>query len=72
MDKDKIQLSPLVRLTMTFNAEMGLDMVGVFGRETYEKYLVMHQRSEAKQEQMIRAMFVIDAFLFLLTSGQSW
>lgn len=72
MGKDKIRLSPLVRLTMSFQAEMGLDKVGVFGRETYEKYLEMHQRSEAKQEQMIRAVFVIDAFLFLLTSGQSW
>jgi hypothetical protein len=32
----------------------------------------MHQRTESKQEQMIRAVFVIDALLFLMISGKTW
>ena len=72
MHNDKIRLSPLVRLRMTFDAEMNLDKVNAFGRETYEKYLEIHQISEDKLARMIRALFVIDALLFLLISGKSW
>ncbi len=72
MCNDPIKLSPLNRLSMTFDAELSLDKAGIFGLETYEKFLEMQGISEAKLERIIKSTLFTDALLFLVLNGHSW
>lgn len=69
---NKIKLSPLVRLSESFFNEMKLDDRGVFNSETYEKYLERQQAAEEKSIRIGRSQVRYNAFLFLVTFGQSW
>lgn len=70
MSDEKLKISPAVRLNMTFQAEMNLDQQGIFGKETYERYLDRLKDSEARLQQLIRSLFVTDAVMLLMISGQ--
>lgn len=72
MVQKSTKLSPLVRLTLSFDKELNLDRNGVFGRETYEKYIERHQEVLVKQDQLIRSLVMLNAILFLILSGQNW
>jgi len=51
---------------------MSLDKNGIFGVETYEKYLEMHQLSEKKMENLVKSLFLYDIFLFMIINSQNW
>lgn len=72
MERKIVRLSPIVRLRQTFNIELNLDKGSVLGLETYEKYLEMQRSIDQRQDQLIRGLFIMDAALFLIMSGQNW
>lgn len=72
MVQKRTNLSPLVRLTLSFDKELNLDKNGVFGRETYEKYIERHREVLAKQDQLLRSWITLNAALFLVLNGQNW
>lgn len=72
MEFDTFRISPIVRLNMTFDAEMSLDQRGVFNKETYEAYLERLQHSEARLHQMIRSLMTTNIVMFLILGGQNF
>ena len=66
------RLSPLLRLTLSFDKELNLDKRGVFGRETYEKYIERHKEVLEKQNSLIKSWVTLNAVLFLILNGQDW
>lgn len=72
MPKNIVRTNPLARFADTFTFEMELDTAGVFGRETYENYIVRHADADRRSEALLRSLFYMDAILFLLLTGQEW
>jgi len=73
MERRKIRLTPLTRLTFSFNAELNLDANGVFNSHTtYENYIERYLEVDRKQNQLIRSLYTTNAILFLILSGQDW
>ncbi|RCK51653.1 hypothetical protein TH25_08135 [Thalassospira profundimaris] len=72
MKPNEIRLSPIVRFRMTFENELNLDKKGVFGQETYEKYIERHREASQKLEHFIRILCFQNALLFLVLNGQNW
>ena len=72
MKPNEIRLSPIVRITMTFNKELNIDKNGVFGQETYENYIERYREALQKQDQLIRVLCTQNALLFLILNGQNW
>lgn len=72
LEDNEIRLSPMSRMTMTFDTELNLDKNGVFGRETYDGYIKRYGEALQKQDQLIRSLCIQAALLFLILNGQSW
>lgn len=71
MQKKKVRISPIFRLRRSFDMELNIDKGRILGPETYEKYLEMQRSVEQKQDHLIRSLFLLDAALFLIISGQN-
>lgn len=69
---EKILLSPVTRLSLTFDNEISLDNKGIFTLETYQEYISMMERIEVRRDLLIKNMLIIDAILYLLLNGQHW
>lgn len=69
---DRINLSPLTRLTMTFDRELDLDSAGALGDEAYAGYKEQHQNSIAKRDSMAKSLVLVNTVLFLLINGKGW
>jgi len=57
-DDNKLMLSPLTRLMMTFDNELRLDGGRVFDAEFYARLLGMLGLIEKRRDQMLRTMLV--------------
>lgn len=69
---EKIDLSPLTRLTMTFDRELDLDSGGALGDEAYAGYKEQHQISITKRDSMAKSLVLVNTVLFLLINGKGW
>lgn len=69
-DKD-ISLTPITRLSMTFDHEMEIDKGGFFDEERYKKYLIMLELAEKKRDGIFKTLFVFDALVAVVLSGKN-
>jgi len=70
--RKKIRLSPLSRLTMSFDRELDLDKNSAFNKEFYEKCIERQLSVEFKQNQLLRSLLLVNAVIFLVLNGQDW
>ena len=70
--RNTIRLSPLSRLTMSFDQELNLDNNKVLGLDTYEKYLDRYKDAEAKRDKLLAGLAKQLSILFLVLFGQDW
>lgn len=69
---DRIDLSPLTRLTMTFDRELDLDSSGALGDAAYTDYKEQHQLSITKRDSTAKTLVLVNTVLFLLINGKGW
>lgn len=69
---NRIELSPLTRLTMTFDHELDLDSTGELGDAAYAGYKEQHQLSIVKRDSMAKTLVFVNTVLFLLINGKGW
>ena len=71
VEKMEVKLTPINRLSMSFDLEMGLDKHGLFNSETYNKFVEMYHISEMRRDRILRSVLILDALAFLILSGGS-
>lgn len=67
--KTGIKLSPINRLTNSFDLEMNLDKVGLFNIDTYDSFIKMYHNSEVRRDKIVRSVLIFDALAFLVLNG---
>lgn len=72
MKRKLVRLSPMGRLTRSFDRELNLDINQAFDREFYEKYIERNQEVEGKLNQLLRSLVLINTVLFVSISGHDW
>lgn len=69
---EQIKLTPLTRLTMTFDRELSLDSEGLLRGPVFEGFLEHHKVAVQRRDQMIKALIIANSVLFLLLNGHGW
>jgi hypothetical protein len=70
MAKNEISLTPITRLSMTFDHELELDKAKLFDEERYKKYLAMLELAEKKRDGTFKSLFLLDALVAVVLSGK--
>lgn len=70
--RKKVRLGPLVRLSLSFDRELSLDVNQAFNKEFYDKYIERYLESEGKLNQAIRSLMMVNTIMFLVLNGQDW
>ncbi|MEM7241329.1 MAG: hypothetical protein AAF429_04000 [Pseudomonadota bacterium] len=65
-------LTPMSRLTMTFNEELNLDQNKVFNKEYYDNLIARFLEVQASQNALVKNLGLINTILFLILHGQEW
>ncbi|MBL9075846.1 hypothetical protein [Tabrizicola sp.] len=69
---DKIKLTPLTRLTMTFDRELSLDSQGLLRGPVFDGLLENHRVSVQRRDHMLKALVIANSVRFLLLNGHGW
>lgn len=69
---EEIKLTPLTRLTMTFERELALDKGGLLRGTTMEGLMQNHSVAVQRRDQMIKSVAISNGVLFLLLNGHGW
>jgi len=69
---ENIKLTPLTRLTMTFDHELKLDSEGLLRGEVFEGLVENLKIAVHRRDQMLKALVISNSVLFLLLNGHGW
>lgn len=69
---EKIQLSPITRLMMTFDRELSLDTEGLLRGQSLEGFQGNHKIAVQRRDQILKALAIANSVLFLLLNGHGW
>lgn len=65
------KLTPITRLSMSFDRELELDKGAQFTEKLYEKYLVTMKQSEQQRDGSLKFVFIVDAVIAVLLTGKN-
>lgn len=65
-----LRMSPIMRVSMTFDSEMDLDSFGIFNKDRFASFVRMQALSEQKRDGFMGRFVILDLVLLLFVFGK--
>jgi hypothetical protein len=64
-----LKLTPITRLSMSFDHELDLDKANLFNEKVYENYISILKLSDKQRDDGLKFVFMVDALIAILLTG---